>query len=445
MSDNGVRTGGALSNVNITSQNHDANDYFTALYRINYLSNMIIENLADDTDAKNVVIGEAYFWRAYAYFNLIRMWGTPPLVDHVLSADELEPSNGNPTELWQYVETSLNTAIDRLPEKAGLGQQQAIGGRVTKHAAYALLGKAQLIKGDYSSAVTTLEHVISSGKYDLVSDYRELFHTASDFSDEYIWEFNIDDNDQANFEREGDNRAVNLTWRTENVTVPGGLTAQGYGFADFGKDFYDFMIARGEKGKPRYLGTIWDYEDILNRFVELGLAADTDAALGEFWNSVPSMSDCQGYFRIKMVPWANEIFDFYDVNVIHGKTNWPGMRYAEVLLMYAEACVQANSSLPQGLAAINKVRTRAGLTELGSYSLQDLKDEKRAEMAYEGERFFDLIRWGDAPSALANRGFTMYNFYGYNSGTTTYNVTETPVQDATGFQTGRDELFPIPI
>nr|WP_319399647.1 RagB/SusD family nutrient uptake outer membrane protein [uncultured Carboxylicivirga sp.] len=444
ISDDGVRTGGTFSNVNVTSQNHDGNGYFNTLFRINYLCNMIIENLPDDTNAKKQVIGEAYFWRAYAYSYLIRMWGTPPLIDHVMDASELTPSNGNVDELWAYVETSLDEAIKMLPEKPGLGQQRAIGGRVTVHSAYALLGKCQVMQGDYSNAITNLEKVISSGKYRLIDDFRELYHLPADFSDEYIWEFNVDDSNQQNFEREGDNRAVNLTWRTENVTVPGGFTAQGYGMADFGKGFYDFMVARGEKGLPRYLGTIWDYEDILDRFVELGLASDREEAKGEFWNSVPSMSDCQGYFRSKMLPWEDEMFDFYDVNIIHSKINWPGMRYAEVLLLYAEACVQSGTKTTEGLAAMNEIRFRAGLEDLSSYSLQDLKDEKRAEMAYEGERFLDLVRWGDAPTALANRGFNMYNFYGYTEGTTDYSVTETPVQDAVGFQSGRDELFPFP-
>lgn len=444
MSDDGIGTGGTYSNVNVNAQNHTGNGYFTTLFRVNYLSNMIIENLPSDTDAKKQVIGEAYFWRAWAYSYLIRMWGTPPLVDHVLATDELTPVNGTPEELWNYVESSLGEAINLLPEKPALGQQMAIGGRVTKQSAIALLGKTQVIKGDYTAAVVTLESVINSRKYKLIDDYRNLYHLAADFCDEYMWEFNMDDADQTNFLNEGDNRAINLTWRTENVTVPGGLTVQGYGTADFNKNFYDFMVSRGEKGKPRYLGTIWDYEDIQNRFVELGLAADNTAALNEFWNSVPLMSDCQGYFRCKMLPWANEVYDWNTVQVIHSKINWPGMRYAEVLLLYAEACIQSGTKTSEGLAALNEVRQRAGLDNLSALTLQDLKDEKRAELAYENERFLDLIRWGDAPAVLSNRGFNIYNFYGYTEGTNDYNVTETPVQGAQGFQAGRDELFPFP-
>lgn len=444
MSDDGASTGGAYSNLNVTSQNHDGNAYFTSLYRVNYLCNMIIERLASDTDVKNQVIGEAYFWRAWSYFNLIRIWGTPPLVDHVLATDELTPANGSAEELWSYVESSLNAAIELLPEKPSLGGQRSVGARVTKHSAYALLGKAQLIKGDYTSAISNLEIVMNSGKYNLISNFTELYHLPADFCDEYIWEWNMDDGDQANFINEGDNRAVQLTWRTENVTVPGGLLAQGYGSSDFSKEFYDFMVARGEKGKPRYMGTIWDYEDILDRFVTLGIAADTAEAKIIFWKGEPIMANCEGHFRCKMLPWADELFDYDIANVIHSKINWPGMRYAEILLLYAEACVQSGTKLPQGLAAMNAVRERAGLDVLSSYDLNDLKNEKRAEMAYENERFLDLVRWGDAPALLSSRGFNVYNFFGYNGGTVTYNVTQTPVQGAQGFQSGRDELFPFP-
>lgn len=437
--------GNTFDNLNITSQNHPGNGNFTTLYRINYLCNMIIENLPDNSAVKSQVIGEAYFWRAYAYMYLIRLWGTPPLVDHVLAQSELKPDNGNPAELWSYVESSLNEAISRLPEKAGLGQQAAIGGRVTKHSAYALLGKAQLLQGQYATAITTLDEVIGSGKYELLADYRDLYHLPADFCDEYLWEYNLDDADQANYLNEGDNRAVTLTWRTENVTVPGGLTVQGYGGADFKKELYDFYVDRGEEGLPRQMGTIWSYENILDRFVDLGLTADTAEAKDAFWGGEPVMANCNGYFRCKMLPFEGEWFDYATVQQIRSKINWPGMRYAEVLLLYAEACIQSGTHVAEGLDAINLVRARAGLTTpLGSYTLQDVKDEKRAELAYESERYFDLVRWGDAPSVLANRGANSYQFRGYLPGTQTYDVTTIPVVGATGFQAGRDELFPFP-
>ncbi len=431
------------SNINVNAQNHGQNDLFGTFYRVNYLSNLIIENLPNDSDVKSQVIGEAYFWRAWAYMNLIRMWGTPPLVDHVLGADELEPANGTSAELWQYVDNSLAEAYNLLPAKPGLGQQSVIGGRVTKGSVTALQGKAQVIRGDYGDAVSTLEPLINSGLYELHPDFRELYHIAADYSDEYMWEWNMDDADVGNYLYQGDTRAINLTWRTENVTVPGGLTAQGYGNADFGEDFYNFMIEHDGKSE-RYQGTIWDYEDIQDKFIELGMATTREEALGEFWNSVPNMSNCQGYFRIKMVPWRSDLFDWVDVHDIYTKTNWPGMRYAEVLLLYAEACIQSGTHTDQGLIALNDVRERADIDPLDSYTLQDLKNEKRAELAYEGERYLDLIRWGDAAAELSDRGFYTYAFYGYTEGTTDYNVIATPVAGAVGYVSNRDELFPIP-
>lgn len=145
-----------------------------------------------------------------------------------------------------------------------------------------------------------------------------------------------------------------------------------------------------------------------------------------------------------MVPWLDDLYNYDVVQTIHSKVNWPGMRYAELLLLYTEACKQSGAKNAEGLAALNQVRQRAGLASLSSYTLQDLKDEKRAELAFENERFLDLVRWGDAPAVLANRGFSVSNFYGYTTGTTNYNVTQTSVQNAKGFQASRDELFPFP-
>jgi hypothetical protein len=192
------------------------------------------------------------------------------------------------------------------------------------------------------------------------------------------------------------------------------------------------------------MGTIWSYENILDRFVDLGLAADTAEAKEAFWGGEPVMQNCEGYFRCKGLVFEGEWFDYDAVQQIRSKVNWPGMRYAEVLLLYAEACIQSGTNTAAGLDALNEVRNRAGLDDLLTYDLDDVKDEKRAELAYESERYFDLVRWGDAPVVLANRGLNSYQFRGYLPGTQTYNVTTIPVVGAEGFRAGRDELFPFP-
>lgn len=445
-------TGGVFSNVGVSSVNHPGNELFAFLYRVNYLSNLIIEKLEDDSPAKSVIIGEAYFWRAWAYTYLTQVWGNPPLIDHILGPDELKPGNAEKAALWNYVETSLNEAIQRLPEKPSLEGQSAIGGRVTKHSAYALLGKAQLWSGDEEAAISTLETVINSGLYGLIDDYSDLIHVESDYSKEYMWEWNIEDSDQANYTFESDGRGRVMAWRSENINMPNGMGGNGFGIAStYTKDFYDFMIEHGEEGKARYLGTVWDYENVLDKFIELEGAANREEAMDLFWNQSRIVANSQGYMRAKMYIYEDEVFDYTTDKDRFSKANWPGMRYAEVLLNYAEACASSGMKPAEGLAALNEVRTRAGLDMLGTLTLQDVKDEKRAELVLEGDRFLDLIRWGDAATELAGRGDVLYNFLGYEEGTNPENgspddylITQEPVQGSQDFIVGRDELFPYP-
>lgn len=438
--------GNTYSTVMLTPANNNTNDYYAQYFRLNYLANLIIDKLADNSAVKKQVRGEAYFWRAWTYLNLIRGWGTPPLVDHVLASDELKMGNSTQEALWAFVKSNLETAIGLLPEKPALGAQGQIGGRVTKASAQALLGKACVLSGDYAAAVTALEGVIGSQKYKLEDDFGVLYHIGADFSDEYMWEFNASDAASVNtYHEEGDTRINRLNWNTAQVVVPGGLDSGAGALMDIDKGLYDFYVNRGEQGKPRMKGTLWSYEDVLDRFVELGLAANREDAVSKFWTS-GGVTSGQGYFRSKMLPMPEDIYDFptFYADDRRLKSNWPGMRYAEVLLLYAEACVQSGTKTGEGLNAVNEVRRRAGLDNAPELTLQLVKDEKRAELAFEGERFFDLVRWGDAPTVLANRGLYTYRFRGYVKGSTTYDVEETAVPNGRGFREGQDELFPFP-
>jgi len=94
------------------------------------------------------------------------------------------------------------------------------------------------------------------------------------------------------------------------------------------------------------------------------------------------------------------------------------MRYAEVLLLYAEYCHLTGEDTAGGLKALNDVRERAGLAPAASLTYDVIKDERRAELFGEQERFFDLIRWGEAPTKLADKGKKAYYFNGYKAGVT---------------------------
>ena len=132
-----------------------------------------------------------------------------------------------------------------------------------------------------------------------------------------------------------------------------------------------------------------------------------------------------GYFTYRGIGFND---DFYNANPPFwkwSKANAPMLRYAEVLLLYAEAKFLVDGDADKsGLKALNEVRRRAQIPELASMTYQDIKDERRAELFCEQERFFDLVRWGDAKTVLANKGKKQYIFHGYKPGTTVWDVEE---------------------
>ena len=414
----------------------------TTLYQINYKCNLIIENLASDTAEKRRVIAEAYFFRGWAFYQLTRAWGTPPLVDHVLASDELTPVNGTAPELWAYVQDSFDKAVEGLPSKSGLGGQHALGARVTRETALAFKGKAYLYAGDKASAAAALKQVIDSGKYKLLDDFSDLYTVKGDWSDEYLWEFNAkDDND--------DKRATEAkitysnNWRGENVMMPGGDHLAGFpeGHSNSwpSANFYRFLAERGEVGKNRQKGTVWTPEEAAGMFITLSgdeykgspnyegdyLAAkmaegytEDQAAFRLLWKDFvnPNVTNCEGYFGAKVYMWHSDMYTAMGNTDVFSKANYPVMRYSDVLLLYAEATLDTQA----GLSALNTVRNRAGLPSLAKYTLKDIQDERRAEFFGEGERWFDCVRWGIAKevftaakvgattsTTIANRDYTV--------------------------------------
>lgn len=435
-----------------STQTADMTDNFGDLYQMNYMCNMIIEKMPENTSAKQRIMGEAYFWRAWAFMNLIRGWGNPPLVDHVLSSGELEPGNGGTEELWDYVYKSLDEAITRLPSKSGADGQQALGARVTKEAAEAVYGKAAVLAGDMATARTQLSKVINSNLYGLIDDFGDLYTTKADWCKEYLWEYNAEDSDY-DFRSTESNYTTSDVWRNTLILAPGGPHIAGdyEGYIDSfaGKDYYNFFVEHGEKGLPRQLGSIWNLDDVMDAFGQYEGVSGHDAYLKFFLNySTEGVDNCQGYFQVKEYMWGSDLYTssagtITSTKDVYFKTNRPGMRYAEVLLLYAEACLGSGDAA-SGLAALNEVRTRAGLAALSSYDLSDLQDEVKAELyAENGEWFWNCVRWGIASTEFANVGKCTYKLVVTDKVNDKFEVTETPYGGYTGWM-DKYELIPYP-
>lgn len=450
-----ARMGGECAGGYQYNETSEANTYayiYSYYYRQAYWCNMILEHLPANNVAtesvKEQVMAEAHALRAIAMMNLVQLYGNPPLADHVLDGTE---GNTPASESWQFIEDELNLAAEGLPSKSGVDGQSAIGGRLTREAAYAYLGKAQLWQKKYTEAAKTLhDKVIATGKYKLVDDFATINTSANDFSSENIWEYNFADGSDVQTSQDG---CFDLACYSPDLGVYSttyGSLLMSFGMGSYpAKDFADFMQVHDLTAvgvSPRYNGTLAEYTSALMSYQAM------------FMNYPYTIQGCQGYYRVKDVCLASDLvgqFPFF-----YSKRNVPYMRYAEVLLNYAEAVAQggSNGSTLSGLEALNLVRERAGLTAAPSLSMDDatygVKAERRAELFGEGQRFIDLVRWGDAATELADCG--KYNYMCTINptgsmdvpgvGTITFYGAEVTASEtgAPGFKSGKNELFPIP-
>lgn len=367
---------------------------YTGFYEIIYHANLIIDKVNPDSEIKRRTIAEAHFFRAWAHFELVTLFGTAPIVDHLLTPSEYRPGNGNAEATWAFIESDLAAAIDynALPTK--LHVNDAVTGiRVTQEVAYAYWGKSQLFQKKYSQAAISLDKVIESDKYALYQgDYDQLLHAVADNCCESLLEGQMR-NDSEQAWNQYNMLHIMQGWRYAHLTYNGGQTnlfaTGGYGFCNPRKDLYEaFVAAEGPDGY-RLRSTIRTY----NQLVEAGVSLPAGNYLygneGYFmWKNRMLKADCVQDFP------AFQVLQFVNLRV---------MRYAEVLFMAAEAHLMSGSEI-KALEYINQIRSRARLKELTNLSLDDIKKEKRLELCLECVRFQDLIRWADAESVLSSQG-----------------------------------------
>lgn len=365
---------------------------YQGLYGIIYKANLIIEKVTPDTPVKAQAVAEAYFFRGWAHFELASLWGTAPVVDHLLQPSEYHQGNSTTEELWARTEEDFRTAIssNALPSKSSANDETG-GIRVTTEVARAMLGKTLLFEGKYADAATELDKVIDSKKYELYQgDYDKLVHAATNGCCEAMLEIQKRNDPEQAWNQMTMTFIMN-GWRTSLINL-GSMDqiAQGtYGFMNPTKSLYDAFVAREGKDGYRLRSTIRTYDEL-------------NAEYGLTVNAGERLVGHEGLFN-----WKNRALK--EDNVMDASyfqalqyTNLRVMRYAEVLLLAAEAHVKSGGS--RAAEYVNAIRTRARLQPLASVTLDDVKAEKRLELCFECVRFQDLVRWGDAPKYLGERG-----------------------------------------
>lgn len=367
---------------------------YSGMYGIIYKANLIIDLLEPDTEVKKRAVAEAKFFRAWAHFELVSLFGTAPIVDHLLTPGEYRLGNSTAEATWAFVESDLMDAINSnaLPSKANVNDNET-GIRVTKEVVNSMLGKAYLFQGKYSEAAGVLDKVIESGKYALYTgEYDMLLHAAANGSSESMLEVQKrNDSEQAwtqmtmTFLMQG--------WRSDKLNISSAASAYiasgTYGFMNPRKDLYDAFVAMEGVNGYRLKGSIRTAEQMSDLGINIVTGAYMDGHESYFmWKNRALKEDCvydASYFQA---------LQYINLRV---------MRYAEVLLLAAEAHVQSGNS-GKALNYINQIRTRAQLPNLTSVTLDDVKKEKRLELCLENVRFQDLVRWGDAEKVMANQG-----------------------------------------
>lgn len=386
-----------MDDYTFTPANTKINNIWVRTYYAIYRANVVIEKVEPNTPEKEIIVAEAKALRAYLYFELVNLFGQVPLVLHELEPSDYLQEKNTEAEIYAQIELDLNEAIAELPLKS-----QQDNWRIAKGFAQALLGKALIYQEKYSEALTHLNSVISSNEYGLIDSYDRILRSENEYGIESLFELGYvttEGHNWGNYGFWGQGRAQeqNIHWvlmgPRGDFFEPGNTGMfDGWGHMPAKEMFYNVF----NSDDPR-------------RAFNLLSEAEVIALGGSLRNSAGELQhEGEGYLRMKYGTWVDETSSTPgDEQALNLGSNFRVMRYAEVLLLAAEAHLGLGNGSDAAIE-INKVRARASVnyTQLTSATWADLKYERAVELAYEGHRFYDLVRWGDAESVLGSEGFT---------------------------------------
>lgn len=368
-------------------------DFYQVINRANQVIDGVsgMDATAINADLKNRVLGQAYFLRGLAYYNLAITYKIVPVLTSSkvtpFNTDELPPT-ATEEVLWNQIFSDLQAAEAALPVSYAnvTGPDRGQRGRATKGAAAGLLGKAYLFRKDYAKAGTQFEKFFTGplkDVYSLMPDYRDNFKDVNENNAESLFE--------VQFKEEGgsvDNWCCepSTAWKQwTSVSITYGM--DGKGFSDYLPTrwiYNEFKQEQTTEGKldPRLLATIASYE----------LPADT-AAYGGRWANPKT--------NIYPRKYTNDGLGKPNETIGGSGINYRVLRYADILLMYAEVLNELGRTA-DAYPFIQQVRTRAKLPNLATVKPGLTKEQMRDQIAHEralefsieGQRIVDIIRWG---------------------------------------------------
>lgn len=328
-----------------------------------------------DEQYRNRLKGEAQFLRGYSYFFLVRYFGDVPLQEEDLTQRASED------EVYEYIISDLESAEESLPLKSEYSEDDV--GRATQGAAQALLAKVHLERENWSEALDYANDVINSGEYDLEPNYEEVWRESTENGIESIFEI------QARGEAPA--HGVQQYSQTQGARGPSGW---GWGFNTPTQDLVDAFDSEGDEIRKDatiiFAGeTLWDGREVSE--------------------------------NVENPRYNEKAYSSANVGAADTDKNIRMLRYAEILLIKAEAANELGDQTT-ALEALNEVRDRVELDDVTTTDQDELRQaiwkERRLELAFEHDRWFDLLRTGQAAEVMQEHGKP--------------------------FEEGKHELFPIP-
>lgn len=364
----GGRQYGFLDQFKMTSDAGPISDAWNTIYSAIKDCNVTLYYLSSaeiDPASSKSMEAELRFFRAFYHFIAVRYWGDVPLlIEPVSSAEDAFALERNPTAtVYQAIFQDTEFAISNLPT-AYSGNDV---GRVTKGAARMLLAKAYLTSGDYSNAQNQLNSIIGSNEYDLLPTYEAVFDPANKNHQESIFE--------VQFKEGAEGESSNFIYQFAPVGSRG-------------------VVVLGPENAP---GRNIPTNDMVEAYEANDLRKEVSVA---YFDRDPSP-----------LYYVNKYNHDTDPDFSRSPDNWPVYRYADALLMLAEAMNEQSYQTGTPFDMLNSVRVRAGLPELTPTDLPDqesfrnaIAQERRVELAFENHRWFDLVRTGKAVEVITAFG-----------------------------------------
>ena len=364
---------------------------WTGAYQMINRANLVLEKapaITDNTALRDRLVGETQFLRAWAYFELVSMWGDVPLYTETITSATGFKAKSPAADVYALIISDLTAAASALPASYGASDN----GRATSGAANALLGRVEMQKGDYTAAKTALLNVY--GKYALTANYQWNFDGDTKNDAGVLMtaghEFNSESIFEVVFVDKGDNN-FNWGYNGEGSTSPlSGVRNQEYGITWGNVIPSDRFLNEFEAGDPRYAFTIFEVGDQILDSTPSPLTL-TAAAMNIAPSTKNGVTEKRFFRKYNIYDWVNSGFH-------PGGLNSRVIRYADVLLMLAE-CEAEVGTPAQAASYINEVRARPSVNmppvTLASHdaAIKAVMHERSVELGAEELSNTDMLRW----------------------------------------------------